>query len=39
MGICPDHYKPGKDACKKDVLDLTFEDSIINIIEQAQACR
>lgn len=35
MGQCPDHYNPDKHECKRASMDLSFEDSIINEIENS----
>lgn len=35
MGVCPKNYQPEEHHCKKNVMDLTFEDSIVNEIENA----
>lgn len=35
MGQCPAHYNPEKHECKRASLDLSFEESIINEIENS----
>lgn len=35
MGRCPNHHNPEKHECKRATLDLSFEDSIINEIENS----
>ncbi len=34
MGLCPREHFNGRSYCKEDVMDISFEDSIVNFIDK-----